>query len=227
MVKIEGDGIRNLIAIFLQNYDLCTHKICDYNHYLDGDDFATFDDDGYIYAFGDGPGKYSDYEPVGEQNYINIINQANRTLYISSPYFIPTYRILEAIKSAAKRRVEVKLFLQGIPDKKIVYWMGKTEFGQLLKAGVEIYIYTPGFNHEKQMVADDILAFCGTINLDFRSLTHHFECGMTMYNVPCIKDMVEDFKEMEKVSQKVEEIKKLNIFQSLLVAGLRLFRAMF
>ena len=90
----------------------------------------------------------------------------------------------------------------------------------------KIYVYTPGFNHEKQIVADGVLAFCGTINFDFRSLTHHFECGVTMYNVPCIKEMVADFEEMEKASLRVEEGKKLNFLQSAIVAVIKVFRTL-
>ncbi len=225
MVKIEGKGIANLIATFLENYDIACHKVSDYDTYLN-DDYPEFNDGGYIYAFGDGPGGYAKNEPIGEENYIQIINNADRTLWISTPYLIPTYRLMEAVKNAAKRGVDVKLFVPGIPDKKVVYWLAKADFNQLVEAGVKLYIYTPGFNHEKEIVADGILAFCGTINFDFRSLTHHFECGVTMYNVPCIKEMVLDFEEMEKASTLAEGGKKLNIIQRALVAFLKVFRTL-
>ena len=133
---------------------------------------------------------------------------------------------MEALKNAAKKGIDVKLIVPGIPDKKIVYWIAKSDFNQLIEAGVKIYVYTPGFNHEKQIVADGVLAFCGTINFDFRSLTHHFECGVTMYNVPCIKEMVADFEEMEKASLRVEEGKKLNFLQSAIVAVIKVFRTL-
>ena len=133
---------------------------------------------------------------------------------------------MEAVKNAAKRGVEVKLFVPGIPDKKVVYWLAKADFNQLVESGVKLYIYKPGFNHEKEIVADGVLAFCGTINFDFRSLTHHFECGVTMYGVPCISEMVKDFEEMESVSVRVEAGKKLNIFQRGLVAVLKVFRTL-
>lgn len=226
MVKIEGRGIKNLIAIFLQNYDLCQRKVSDYDRYIDGD-YPEFDEKGYIYAFGDSPGRYSNNEPIGEQNYIEILNQANRTAWISTPYFIPPFRLTEALKSAAKRGVDVKLFLPGIPDKKLPYWLAKCEFKDLIEAGVKVYLYTPGFNHEKQIVVDDILAFCGTINYDFRSLTHHFECGVTLFDTPCIADMVDDFKEMESQSEPVTKYYKVNFFQRIFVAIVKLFRTMF
>ena len=225
MVRIEGQGIGNLISIFLQNYDLTCHYVSDYNKYLDYE-YEKFDEPGYIYAFGDGPGGYSKNEPIGEENYIQIINSADRTLWISTPYLIPTYRLMEAVKNAAKRGVDVKLFVPGIPDKKIVYWLAKADFNQLIESKVKLYIYTKGFNHEKEIVADDKLAFCGTINFDFRSLTHHFECGLTMYDVPCIKDMIADFEEMEKESELVKEGKTLNFLQRAIVAVIKIFRTL-
>jgi cardiolipin synthase len=225
MVKIEGPGIANLIATFLQNFDITCHKLSDIKKYIEFD-YEKYDEEGYVYAFGDGPGGYSNNEPIGEENYIEIINNADRTLWISTPYLIPTYRLMEALKNAAKKGIDVKLIVPGVPDKKIVYWIAKSDFNQLIEAGVKVYVYTPGFNHEKQIVADGVLAFCGTINFDFRSLTHHFECGVTMYNVPCIKDMVTDFEEMEKASVLVKEGKKLNFIQSAIVAVIKVFRTL-
>ena len=225
MVKIEGQAIANLIATFLQNYDLCTHKVSDYKKYIEYD-YEKFEGGGYLYAFGDGPGSFDGNEAIGEQNYLNIINTAKRTLWISTPYLIPTYRLMEALKNAAKRGVEVNLFVPGIPDKPAVYWMAKCDFHILYEAGVNIYIYTPGFNHEKECLADDIMAFVGTINFDYRSLTHHFECGVDIYNDPCIKEIKEDFLEMRMESKLVDKNFKVNIFQRIIVAILKLFRTL-
>ncbi len=225
MIKVEGGGISNFIAVFLENYDLASHTVSDYNKYCVYD-YEKYDEPGYVYMFGGGPGGYSKNEPIGEENYLQIIDKADETLWISSPYLIPTYRLMEALKNAAKRYVDVKLFVPGIPDKRLVYWLAKSNFNELTKAGVHVYLYKPGFNHEKQMVADDNLAFTGTINFDFRSLVHHFECGITMYDTPCIKDMVEDFKEMEAVSIEVKSNYKINIFQRLIISILTIFRAL-
>ncbi len=225
MVKIEGRGIANLIATFLQNYDLCTHKISDYKKYIEGE-YPQYENGGYLFAFGDGPGSFDGNEQIGEQNYLNIINSAKRELWISTPYLIPTYRLTEALKNAAKRGVEVNLFVPGIPDKRVVYWMAKCDFHILVDAGVNIYIYKPGFNHEKECLADDIIAFVGTINFDFRSLTHHFECGVDIYNDPCLKDIKEDFLEMKMQSQIVDKAYKVNGFQRFVASILKLVRTL-
>lgn len=226
MVKIEGPCIANLIATFLSNYDLNQGQISDYDKYIKGDYPIFENENGYAFFFGDGPGAIDGNNAIGEQNYLNLINAAHKTLWISTPYLIPTFSLTEALKNAAKRGVDVKLFVPGIPDKKVVYWMAKGEFHDLVNAGVNVYTYTPGFNHEKQLVADDRLAFCGTINFDFRSLVHHFECGVTLMDTDCIKEMVEDFKEMEKVSYKVPKTYRLRGLARPIVVILKIFRSL-
>ena len=219
MIKIEGSAINNLIVTFLQNYNLCTGEISDYNKFLMYD-YPKFHDDGFVMPFGDGPGDI-DSALIGEQNYINIINHATKSIYISTPYLIPTYQLLDSMRNAALRGVDVHLIVPGIPDKKAVYLCAKSNFKFLLDAGVKIYTYTPGFNHMKTILADDELAFVGTINFDFRSLVHHFECGATLYKCPCLKDIKEDFEEMLKVSKQVPENYKLGFFARLFCALIR------
>lgn len=198
MVKIEGSAINNLIATFLQNYDLCTGFVSDYNKFLTYD-YEKFDDEGYVMPFGDGPGGIDD-ALIGEQTYVNILNYAKKSVYISTPYLVPTYGLLDAMRNASLRGVDVHLILPGIPDKKAVYAVAKSNFHFLMAAGVKIHIYMPGFNHMKSAIADDELAFVGTINFDFRSLVHHFECGTILYKTKCCKDLREDFDEMIKAS---------------------------
>ena len=201
MVKIEGSGINNLIAIFLQNHDLCTGQVSDYNKYLMYE-YEKFNDEGFVMPFGDGPGGVDD-ALVGEQNYVNMLNYATKSCYISTPYLVPTYQLLDAMRNASLRGVDVHLIVPGIPDKKAVYSVAKSNFRFLLNAGVKIHIYKPGFNHMKSVLVDDELAFVGTINFDFRSLVHHFECGTLLYKCPCLKEIKEDFLEMINASEQV------------------------
>ena len=201
MVKIEGPGIDNLITVFLQNFSLASHKVAEYAKYLEYE-YPHCEEPGFVLPFGDGPGGIDD-ALVGEQTYINILNYAKEEVFISTPYLVPTYGLLDALRNAALRGVKVHLILPGIPDKKLVYLMAKSNFKYLLDAGVNIYLYTPGFNHMKTALADDSLALVGTINFDFRSLVHHFECAALLYQNPCIKDIKEDFLEMISQSQQV------------------------
>ena len=201
MVKIEGSAINNLLVVFLQNFNLCTGVVSNYDKYLDYD-YPKYDDQGFVMPFGDGPGDF-DEALIGEQTYVNIINYAKKRVDISTPYLVPTYALIDAMRNAALRGVEVNLILPGIPDKKVVYWMAKAHFRYLLDAGVNIYLYKPGFNHMKSAIADHELAFVGTINFDFRSLVHHFECGTVLYKCKCMDEIQKDFNEMIKVSEAV------------------------
>ena len=201
MVRIEGPGIDNLITVFLQNYSLASHKVAEYQKYLEYE-YPWCEEEGFVLPFGDGPGGIDD-ALVGEQTYINILNYAQEEVFISTPYLVPTYSLLDALRNAALRGVKVHLILPGIPDKKVVYLVAKSNFRYLLDAGVNIYLYTPGFNHMKTILADDSLAMVGTINFDFRSLVHHFECAAVLYKNPCLKDIKEDFLEMIEQSNKV------------------------
>ena len=221
MIRIEGSAITNLITTFLQDYDLCTKEPSDYNKYLDYK-YQKFNEEGFVSPFGDGPGGI-DNALVGEQNYINIINYAQKRVDISTPYLVPTYKLLDALRNAALRGVEVNLILPGIPDKKLVYKFAKSNFPFLLEAGVHIYLYTPGFNHMKSALADEELGFVGTINFDFRSLVHHFECGATLYKTPCLKEIHEDFEEMLKASEKVPTDFRLGLWSRFICAILKLF----
>ena len=221
MIRIEGSCISNLITTFLQNYDLCARSPSDYNKYLDYE-YPKFHEPGLVSAFGDGPGGI-DNALVGEQNYINIINYATKRVDISTPYLIPTYKLLDTLRNAALRGVEVNLILPGIPDKKLVYKIAKSNLPFLLEAGVHVYFYTPGFNHMKSAIADGELGFVGTINFDFRSLVHHFECGATLYKNPCLKELQEDFDEMLKVSKPVPTDFHLGLWSRFICALLKLF----
>ena len=225
MIKIEGEAINNLIVTFLQNYDLCTHKVSDYKSFISYE-YEKFDDKGFVMPFGDGPGAF-DNALVGEQTYINILNFAKKRVDISTPYLVPTYGLIDALRNAALRGVEVNLILPGIPDKKIVYTMAKSNFRYLMDAGVNIYLYTPGFNHMKSAIADDELAFVGTINFDFRSLVHHFECGAVLYKCDCMNEIKKDFEEMISASEKVPQDFKMRRLQRALCSLLKIISPLF
>ena len=225
MIKIEGSAINNLIVTFLQNFNLCTGCVSDYNKYLFYE-YEKYDDEGFVMPFGDGPGGIDD-ALIGEQTYINILNYAKKRVDISSPYLVPTYGLLDALRNAALRGVEVNLIVPGIPDKKIVYKMAQSNFRYLLDAGVNIYTYTPGFNHMKSAIADGELAFVGTINFDFRSLVHHFECGAILYKCNCMNEIQEDFNQMISVSKKVPKNFRLRGFARPLCSLLKIISPLF
>jgi len=220
MVRIEGSAINNLIITFLQNYDLACGKLSDYDKYIKYE-YKKYDEDGYVMPFGDGPGGIDD-ALIGEQTYINILHYAKHEVFISTPYLVPTYGLIDALRNAAMRGVKVHLIVPGIPDKKLVYKVAETNFKYLMESGIKIHRYTPGFNHMKTILADGKLAMVGTINFDFRSLVHHYECGAVLYKVDCLKEIKDDFLEMIKSSEEVPENFKQNFFIKLLCAILKI-----
>jgi cardiolipin synthase len=152
---------------------------------------------------------------TGESVYMDFLYQAGRYVHIMTPYLILDDEMVMALRTAALKGIDVRIILPGIPDKKVVYQLAKTYFRILKKAGVRIYTYTPGFVHAKVFVSDDIKAVVGTINLDFRSLYHHFECATYLYGSSCIADIEQDFMEtLEKCHEVTdEEVYRQNLFE--------------
>ncbi len=200
-IKIEGSAVTNLTVLFLQLFDLTAKTVSDYQKYIDRE-YEVYDDGGYVYPFGDGPKPYYS-ELVGENNFINMINAAKDYVYITTPYLIMDFNLTSAIKNAAYRGVDVRIITPHVPDKRIIFNITRSKFPALMKAGVKIYEYTPGFMHAKSVVVDGKYAFVGTINFDYRSLVHHFECGAVMCEVPCIAEIKDDLDHAINLSLEV------------------------
>ena len=142
-------------------------------------------------------------ESVGERVYLNLINRAKKYVYITTPYLIIDDEIVNALTNAVKQGIDVRIVTPKIPDKKITFAITRSHYRNLLKNGVKIYEYTPGFIHMKMFVVDDVYATVGTINLDYRSLYLHLENATFMYRCNCIKDMKNDFKKIFSVSEEI------------------------
>ena len=143
-------------------------------------------DDGFVQPYCDSP---ADSEPVGETAYINMLSRSKKYVYICTPYLVVDNEIMNALASAAKCGVDVRIICPHIPDKWYVHLVTRSYYAPLLRAGVRVYEYTPGFIHSKSFVCDDEYAICGTINLDYRSLFLHHECAVWMYKSSAIADM--------------------------------------
>lgn len=156
--------------------------------------------DGFVQPFCDTP---LEDEPVAENVYIELINQALDYVYIFTPYMVIDNEMKTALCLAAKRGVDVRIVTPGIADKKIVNRLTKSNYPPLLKSGVRIYEYTPGFIHAKSYVCDDKFGVVGTINMDFRSLYLHFECGTFLYNTQAIQKLKQDCLDTFEVSREI------------------------
>ena len=225
MIRIQGKAITNLIILFLETYDSFANTKSDYKRYC-SKSYENMGGDGFVFPFGDGPQPYYQ-EYVSETVYISMLNSAKHAVYISTPYLVPTFNLLSAVRNAALRGVEVNLIMPGIPDKKIVYNVGKSNFNYLIAAGFNIYIYKPGFNHMKTVLVDNCLAYVGTANFDYRSLVHHFENGVLLYKCSCIKDIKIDFMHMISESFKVDQnTYRISLFSKLVAMILSAFSTM-
>ena len=166
-----------------------------------------------------------DDENVGELVYTDILNTARDYVHIMTPYLILDHEMITALTYAARRGVDVKIIMPGIPDKPYAFALGKTYYPELLRAGVKIYQYVPGFVHAKVFVSDDEKAVVGTINLDYRSLYLHFECAALMYKVKEIEKVEKDFQETLKQCREItmEDYKNENMITRFGGRILRLF----
>lgn len=204
-VRIEGNAVKNLTMLFLTMWNTQSKEPLECASYLRNVRTEKAGN-GFIIPFGDGPAPiYQD--TIGKNVYLNMIYGAKDYLYITTPYLICDHELLGALRLAAKKGVDVKIITPHIPDKKAILLMTRSNYPVLLHDGVKIYEYAPGFIHAKNFICDDKFAVCGTINLDYRSLVHHFECGVWMYGTDCIANMKTDFLTAVSVSQQMAEKK--------------------
>lgn len=200
-IKLKGEGVMNFTLMFLEMWNAFRKTDPDLKKFLTQK--TTFTAKGYVQPFCDSP---LDDEAVAENLYIDLLNQASQYVYIFTPYLIISDTMCHALCMAAKRGVDVKIVTPGVPDKKFVYRLTRSNYKELLKAGIEIYEYVPGFLHAKCYVSDDKAAVVGSINMDYRSLYLHFECGAYLYGTDSVLDVKKDVLETIDKSCKVDPI---------------------
>jgi cardiolipin synthase len=188
-VMLKGDAVRSFTLMFLHMWNI-TETEPGWDNLIEPK--SPEKSSGFVLPYADCP---LDDDKVGESIYMDILSRATTYVHIMTPYLILDGELESALTFAAKRGIDVRIILPGVPDKKGAYALARTHFRSLMKAGVKIYEYTPGFVHSKVFVSDDEKAVVGTINLDYRSLYHHFECATYMFRTDCIKDIETDFSE--------------------------------
>lgn len=201
-IRLEGDAVRSLTITFLENWNAIRDDD------KDESDFSRFfpeinheaKEDCFVQPYADSP---LDEEHVGENVYMNVLRNAKRYAWFITPYLIITDEMQSAFAMAAKSGVDVRIITPGIPDKKLIFSITRSYYAGLARNGVRIFEFSPGFCHAKQCVADDEIATCGTINLDFRSLYHHFENGALMYDCQAVMDTKRMF---EKTFEECREV---------------------
>lgn len=226
-VRLEGGAARSLMVHFLEMWNATNPKLvkdANLEPYFRHCGNISEDSDGgnpgnaksgdgnhnvgqrggesIVQPYSDSP---MDKENVGENVYISMVSSAKKYAYFMTPYLIITDEMIHAFGLAAKRGVDVRIITPGIPDKKIIYQVTRSYYHHLVRNGVRIFEYTPGFCHAKMAIIDDVVATCGTINLDYRSLYHHFENACLFYGGDVIEDMRDDFEKTFLQSKDVTE----------------------
>lgn len=215
---LKGDGVYNYTMMFLQMWNINSASAEeDFSIYLEKrplkgeestakqerlseEEYSSGQHPGYVIPYGDGPHQLED---VAKNVYMDILNRTRKYVYIMTPYLILDYEMQQALEHAAKCGVDVRIIMPHIPDKKMVFYIGRTYYPQLIRAGVKIYEYTPGFVHSKTFLSDGDMATVGTINLDFRSLYLHYECGTLFYKTEGLDKIKEDFQDTFEKCQPV------------------------
>ena len=220
-IMLKGDAVWNLTVMFLSMWDYIDNKEEDYIKFKPSKN-KYYNPKGYVQPFDDSP---LINEPIGETVYLNLINKAKDYIYINTPYLIIDNEMATALKIAAKSGVDIKIVTPYIPDKKFVHAVTKSYYESFIKDGIEIYEFTPGFMHAKTFVVDDEYGVVGSINLDFRSLYLHYECGVWLYKTDSIKSMKDDYLETLKRCHKVtmEECKNTSSIRKVLRLIIRMF----
>ena len=220
-IMLRGDAVRSMTLMFLRLWN-AEEREREYEPWLLPVSPLPADSSlGYVVPYGSSP---LDEERTGEMVYLDIINTAREYVYIMTPYLILDNEMLTALTFAARRGVDVRLVLPGIPDKKYANILAKGHYRALVSAGVKIYEYTPGFIHSKVFASDDTKAVVGTINLDYRSLYLHFECAALLYKSPAIADILEDFLQTFPRCRRITmvEVDKMKLTTRLAAAILKL-----
>lgn len=220
-VMLEGEAVQSFTMMFLQMWNVLERRPDDYSRYLTPKSREFKRELGYVLPYADSP---YDRKNPGEQVYLHILNHAKKYVHIMTPYLIIDDDMLSTLKYVAECGVEVIIIMPHIPDKWYAFTVAKTYYETLMRSGVQIYEYIPGFVHAKVFVSDNDTATVGTINLDYRSLYHHFECGTFIYNNPVVWEVEKDFQETLKKCQKVtkEDLKKRNLLDKIAGRVLRL-----
>lgn len=215
-IMVRGRAAQNFAAMFLQLWFLRAPDE-DYTRYLS----AGPKGDCSCLAFCDSP---LDRQNVCEDLYLKIIYHAKKYVYINTPYLILDGEMKRALITAAHSGVDVRITVPDIPDKKYVFAVTKAFYSELIKEGIHIYRYKPGFIHAKSIVSDDKYCIIGSTNMDFRSFYLHFECNMMFFDERVSAKLTADYLDTCKQCDEVKkEHFKESIFRLIYRAVLRVF----
>ena len=224
-IRLEGEAVWELTKLFSVDFGIQFRRLPEERSDLYPVS-RTEPENGYLIPFGDGPNPIYKRN-VGKSVIQNMLSGATKSVYMTTPYLIIDNDLCQDIENTALRGVNIRIIVPHIPDKKLVFGITRSFYKRLMDAGVEIYEYEPGFVHAKSYLADGEIAMIGTINLDYRSLVHHFENGVWMYKCDCIRDLKADMEDtLTKCIRITPDMLKTNLIESAVRSVARIFAPM-
>ena len=222
-VRIVGAGVVAIHLRFEMDWEYASKKPAKNLNELYADVDIDTSGDAKIVAVSGGP-DVAEFNPV-RMEYLTLINNAKKSVYLHSPYFIPDNSLKDALSLAAARGVDVKVIIPDKPDHMFVYWNNISSAYDVMRNGVKVYMYNRGFVHSKTMVVDDEFCSVGSANFDDRSLVLNFETNMLVMSKDLGKQMTAAFNEDLGycTEYKKEYFEKLGPVKSLRVVISRLF----
>ena len=219
-VRLKGDAVFSFVILFLNMWNYLSGELVDFKNFVSNK--TDEKEDGVVLPFGDNP--VNSYY-LNDSIYLKIVTIAKKYVYIQTPYLIIDEKLTNSLMFAAQSGVKVVIITPNIYDKFYVHALTRNSYERLIKAGVEIYEFTPGFIHSKVIIADGVVGVLWTANFDFRSLYLHFECSVWMYKTKALKQIYEDFNVIVSKSKKVslKECEKRSFFEKFLAFILKPF----
>lgn len=199
-ILLRGPAVDSLTVMFLEMWHLITGEGLDTDRRPSAET-AEASPLGFVQPYDDIP---VDFENVTESAYLQLINSANRSVHITTPYLILDNEMATALCLAAKSGVDVRVITPFIGDKWYVHMVTRANYKRLLESGVKIYEYLPGFIHSKTCVCDGETGIVGSVNFDYRSFYQQFECAVWLCRSPVLAALADDFAETQAVSQQIE-----------------------
>lgn len=183
-IRIVGQSVLSLQSIFLMDRHFALNRRFRFKKkYYPMPEITLYDsqegNNYYSQIISSGPD--SDWASI-MQCYFSAITLAKEHIYIVTPYFTPCESILNAIKIAALGGIDVRIMLPEKSDTRLAQWSTMSYVGELLEAGVRIYLFKEGFNHSKVITIDGKMSIVGSANMDIRSFEHNFEVMAVIYN---------------------------------------------
>ncbi len=220
-ILLRGEGVWAMTVMFLSMWDSQTGEKEEISAFRPEYPYRLAGGEGFVQPFSDTP---LDEEDIAEATLLSLFQRAVRSIYIMTPYLILDDKITNALLTAAKAGLDVRIITPHVPDKWYVHAVSRAHYELLTEAGVRVYEYSPGFIHSKIYLVDDRYAVAGTVNLDFRSLYLHFENAAFLFDTACVGEISEDFQKTFPVCEEMtwRKCRKTALPERLVAAVLRM-----